>query len=78
MIRGFILEKGMEGLSAPKIEGKLALRFDHRETAADNVVPPRTTCQCRSGLLDKQCSYGIAGRHGCRRRVPADRATIHA
>ena len=26
MIRGFILEKGMDGLSAPKIEGKLALR----------------------------------------------------
>lgn len=26
IIRGFILEKGMEGLSAPKIEGKLALR----------------------------------------------------
>ena len=25
-IKGFILEKGMEGLSAPKIEGKLALR----------------------------------------------------
>jgi glutaryl-CoA dehydrogenase len=25
-IRGFILEKGMKGLSAPKIEGKLALR----------------------------------------------------
>jgi glutaryl-CoA dehydrogenase len=25
-IRGFILEKGMDGLSAPKIEGKLALR----------------------------------------------------
>lgn len=25
-IRGFVLEKGMEGLSAPKIEGKLALR----------------------------------------------------
>ena len=25
-IRGFILEKGMQGLSAPKIEGKLALR----------------------------------------------------
>lgn len=25
-IRGFILEKGMEGLSAPKIQGKLALR----------------------------------------------------
>ena len=26
IIRGFILEKSMEGLSAPKIEGKLALR----------------------------------------------------
>ncbi|WIO74775.1 acyl-CoA dehydrogenase [Porticoccaceae bacterium LTM1] len=26
VIRGFILEKGMKGLSAPKIEGKLALR----------------------------------------------------
>ena len=25
-IKGFILEKGMEGLTAPKIEGKLALR----------------------------------------------------
>jgi len=25
-IRGFVLEKGMQGLSAPKIEGKLALR----------------------------------------------------
>lgn len=26
VIRGFVLEKGMDGLSAPKIEGKLALR----------------------------------------------------
>ncbi len=26
VIRGFVLEKGMKGLSAPKIEGKLALR----------------------------------------------------
>jgi glutaryl-CoA dehydrogenase len=25
-IRGFVLEKGMKGLSAPKIEGKLSLR----------------------------------------------------
>ena len=25
-LRGFILEKGMEGLSAPKIEGKFSLR----------------------------------------------------
>lgn len=26
VIRGFILEKGMSGLSAPKIEGKFSLR----------------------------------------------------
>ena len=26
VIRGFILDKGMKGLTAPKIEGKLALR----------------------------------------------------
>jgi glutaryl-CoA dehydrogenase len=26
VIRGFILEKGMKGLSAPKIEGKFSLR----------------------------------------------------
>ena len=30
-IRGFVLEKGMKGLTAPKIEGKLvAARLDHR------------------------------------------------
>ena len=30
-IRGFVLEKGMKGLSAPKIEGKLSpARLDHR------------------------------------------------
>ena len=37
-IRGFILEKGMEGLSAPKIEGKLALRASITgEIVMDNV-----------------------------------------
>ncbi len=39
-IRGFILEKGMKGLSAPKIEGKLSLaRLGHRRDRAR---------QCRS------------------------------
>ena len=34
-IRGFILEKGMKGLSAPKIEGKLSLaRLGHRRDRA--------------------------------------------
>jgi len=46
-IRGFILEKGMQGLSAPKIEGKLALRasvtgeivMDEVFVPAENMLP---------------------------------------
>ena len=42
VIRGFILEKGMEGLSAPKIEGKLALRASITgEIVMDNVFVPQ-------------------------------------
>lgn len=41
VIRGFILEKGMEGLSAPKIEGKLALRASITgEIVMDEVFVP--------------------------------------
>jgi glutaryl-CoA dehydrogenase len=41
VIRGFILEQGMEGLSAPKIEGKLALRASITgEIVMDNVFVP--------------------------------------
>ena len=40
-IRGFILEKGMEGLSAPKIEGKFSLRASTTgEIVMDNVEVP--------------------------------------
>ncbi len=42
VIRGFILEKGMAGLSAPKIEGKLALRASITgEIVMDNVFVPQ-------------------------------------
>ena len=42
-IRGFILEKGMKGLSAPKIEGKLSLRASVTgEIVMDNVEAPET------------------------------------
>ena len=38
-IRGFILEKGMKGLSTPKIQGKLSLRTSTTgEVVMDNVV----------------------------------------
>ncbi len=41
VIRGFILDKGMKGLSAPKIEGKLALRASITgEIAMDEVFVP--------------------------------------
>ena len=40
-IRGFILDKGMKGLSAPKIEGKLALRASITgEIVMDEVFVP--------------------------------------
>ncbi len=40
-IRGFILDKGMDGLSAPKIEGKLALRASITgEIVMDGVFVP--------------------------------------
>ncbi|RUO23231.1 acyl-CoA dehydrogenase [Aliidiomarina iranensis] len=41
VIRGFILEQGMEGLSAPKIEGKFSLRASITgEIVMDNVFVP--------------------------------------
>merc|ERR1711910_277134 len=40
-LRGFILEKGMPGLSAPKIEGKFSLRASHTGMIfMDEVVVP--------------------------------------
>lgn len=43
VIKGFILEKGMEGLSTPKIEGKFSLRASITgEIVMDNVFVPDT------------------------------------
>lgn len=42
-IRGFVLEKGMKGLSAPKIEGKFSLRASATGMIMmDDVVVPET------------------------------------
>src|SRR6185369_7319298 len=42
-IRGFVLEKGMKGLSAPKIGGKLSLRASITgEVVMDGVVVPES------------------------------------
>ena len=43
-IRGFVLEKGMKGLSAPKIEGKLSLRA----SITGEIVMDRCSCRSRT------------------------------
>jgi len=52
IIRGFILEKGMKGLSAPKIEGKFSLRasLTGEIAMADVVVPEENVLPGVSGL----------------------------
>ena len=48
-IRGFILEKGMKGLSAPKIEGKFSLRTSVTgEIVMDDVFVPGREPACRT------------------------------
>ncbi|MDO9306278.1 MAG: acyl-CoA dehydrogenase family protein, partial [Mesorhizobium sp.] len=66
-IRGFVLEKGMKGLSAPKIEGKLSLRASITgEVVMDNVfVPEENVLPEVSGLKGpfsclNKARYGIA------------------
>src|SRR3974377_707540 len=61
-IRGFILEKGMKGLSAPKIGGKLSLRASITgEVVMDGVVVPE------SALLPNVS--GLKGPFGCLNRA---------
>jgi len=58
VIRGFVLEKGMQGLSAPKIEGKLALRASITgEIVMDEVFVPE------ENLLPNV--EGLRGPFGC-------------
>ncbi|MBX9710872.1 MAG: acyl-CoA dehydrogenase [Xanthobacteraceae bacterium] len=61
-VRGFILEKSMKGLSAPKISGKLSLRASITgEVVMDGVVVPE------SALLPNVS--GLAGPFGCLNRA---------
>lgn len=58
VVRGFVLEKGMEGLSAPKIEGKFSLRASITgEIVMENVFVPE------ENLLPNV--QGIKGPFGC-------------
>ncbi len=65
--RGFVLEKGMKGLSAPKIEGKLSLRasitgeivMDEVEVGEDALLPNVEGLKGPFGCLNR-ARYGIA------------------
>ncbi len=66
-VRGFILDKGMEGLSAPKIEGKLSLRtsitgeivMDSVFVPEENLLPNTVGLKGPMGCLNN-ARYGIA------------------
>lgn len=66
-IRGFVLEKDMKGLSAPKIEGKLSLRasitgeivMDNVEVGEDALLPNTEGLSGPFGCLNR-ARYGIA------------------
>ena len=66
-IRGFILEKGMDGLTTPKIEGKFSLRasptgqiaMDEVFVPAENIFPEVTGLRGPFSCLNK-ARYGIA------------------
>jgi glutaryl-CoA dehydrogenase len=67
VVRGFVLEKGMKGLSAPPIEGKFSLRtsvtgeivMDDVFVPADNLLPNVEGLKGPMGCLDS-ARYGIA------------------
>jgi glutaryl-CoA dehydrogenase len=67
VIRGYILEKGMKGLSAPKIEGKFSLRasitgeivMDEVFVPAENELPNVKGLKGPMGCLNS-ARYGIA------------------
>jgi glutaryl-CoA dehydrogenase len=66
-IRGFVLEKGMKGLAAPKIEGKLSLRasttgmivLDGVEVGEEALLPHVEGLKGPFGCLNR-ARYGIA------------------
>src|SRR5689334_17257046 len=66
-IRGFVLEKGMKGLSAPKIGGKLSLRasvtgeivMDGVEVSEEQLLPGVSGLKGPFGCLNR-ARYGIA------------------
>ncbi|XP_078285349.1 glutaryl-CoA dehydrogenase b isoform X2 [Rhinoraja longicauda] len=67
MVRGFLLEKGMKGLSTPKIDGKFSLRasltgmilMEDVEVPAENLLPNVAGLKGPFGCLNN-ARYGIS------------------
>ena len=85
-IKGFVLERGMAGLSTPKIEGKLSLRasitgeivMDGVEVGEDALLPDVQGLKGPFGCLNR-ARYGIAwGTMGAAEACMARRAPIYA
>jgi len=80
-IRGFVLEKGAKGLSAPKITGKLSLRasitgeivMDRVEVGEDALLPQASGLKGPFGCLNRarySISWGVMGAaEDCWRRA---------
>ena len=63
-IRGFVLEKGMAGLSAPKITGKISLR-----ASTTGMIMMDDVKVGADALLPEDSSQGLKGPFGCLNRA---------
>ena len=83
-LRGFVLEKGMAGLTAPKIEGKLSLRasvtgeivMDGVEVGEDALLPERPGPERAVWLSQPRPLRHFLGRDGLSRGLLARRPPI--
>jgi glutaryl-CoA dehydrogenase len=85
-IRGFILEKGMKGLSAPKIEGKFSLRtsvtgeivMDDVMVPQENLLPDVEGLKGRSAASTARATESRGARLAPRRRAGTRRASTRS
>ena len=85
-IRGFVLDKGTKGLSAPKIEGKLSLRasitgeivMDNVEVGEDALLPACRGPERAVRLSEPGALWHCLGRDGRGRVLLARRAPIRS
>ena len=82
--RGFVLEKGMAGLSAPKIKGKISLRasttgmimMDEVRVPASALLPNVEGLKGPFGCLNRAALRHFVGRDGGSGVLPCRRAPV--